>query len=510
MAESESNTVPENPAPEASVPEPAPAPADAPATETADEPAPAKATAPAEEAPTPAPAPAPEPAPAPAPAPEPAASASASSSEAVEADAAEDHADAGTAASAAAAAEADEDDEDDDDDKKLSGADAVYNSQSTAGRGYVVCYGWMIKQVSSRVEVLRQRWPRAVPIPVPGAVSPCLACPLESLLSQGEGGFMKRKSWKRRFFVLYKVRPRSRDRGDTDGRGSMRRGRPWSLLARFGAGLASSPEPPPRGTGEPFPGPRVHPRVIPPPSTMQVPHGSVLVYYSTDKPDAENIMGFVDLRQVNSINMTKQAINGEDKDVIEIVTTPRTYYVCPKTVQRDIQSAASGNCINILGWPVSELEVGTQYDSEKEGYATQRRVVNTWFEGLDVACKFKEATMHADVTTVTDSTTVLPDKVYVMVTPSDVVLLDGSEKDKAYACWPYRDLASWRAESRKNLQINVRSVSSTIRCTFAVSEDTPRDTGGLEYATTAFDLKKRIDKHIQALVALRKKTGEKA
>lgn len=240
----------------------------------------------------------------------------------------------------------------------------------------------------------------------------------------------------------------------------------------------------------------------------QVPHGSVLVYYNTNKPEADNIMGYVDLRQVTSVSLTRQTIGGSERDVIEIVTVPRTYYVCPATVQRSVTSSPSGSCINILGWPVSELEVTAQYDAEKEGFATQRRVLQTWLKNLEVACKFKLATMHAEVTTETDSTTVLPDKVYIMITPSDVVLLDGSVKDKAYACWPYRDLASWRAESRKNLQINVRSVSSTIRCTFSVEENVPRDAGGLVYGTTAFELKKRIDEHIQALVELRK-AGEK-
>lgn len=235
-----------------------------------------------------------------------------------------------------------------------------------------------------------------------------------------------------------------------------------------------------------------------------MPHGSVLVYYNTDKPDAENIMGFVDLRQVEEINVSKQPVNGADKDVIEVVTKPRTYYVSPVSVQRDIASTGSGECINILGWPVAELEVGLLYDSEKEGFATHRRVQETWVKSLRVACLFKKATMHAEVTTVTDSTTVLPDNVYVMVTPSDVVLLDGKDRDKAFACWPYRDLASWRAESRKDLQISVRSVSNTIRCTFAVSDDIPRDTG-LDYATTALDLKTRIDKHIKELVSLKKK-----
>jgi hypothetical protein len=249
---------------------------------------------------------------------------------------------------------------------------------------------------------------------------------------------MKRKNWKRRFFVLYKV-----------------------------------------------------------------PHGSILVYYNTDKPEAENIMGFVDLRTVNEVRKSKQNVSGTDQDVIEVVTSSRTYFVAPMTINRDVHNSPDGNCINILGWPVSEVLVGAQVDGEKDGYAASRRVVDDWFRHLHVACEFKKLTMHADVTTVTDSTTVLPDRVYIMVTPSDVVLLDGTDKDKAFACWPYRDLASWKAESRKNLQINVRSVSNTIRCTFAVDDDAHRDSSGLEFANTAYELKKKIDSHIKELVALR-------
>lgn len=467
---------------------------------------------------------------------------------------------AGTSASAAAAV----DDADKEEEDKL----AIYRTASTAGRGYVVCYGWMTKQVracgrwvgaGAAAKVADESCPscpqnssacspwrhslcrplRALPWSICAAHFPNTArYPHPASLRRGRAGSFGARAGSAAFLCCTRcdleavalartqrlpqvhgkrhqlsgqlkplpAAPRSaalelaRARGRLGGFARLQLDEPCEserVVAAVGNACCCQP---------------FTTQLAPPvpllPSAAQVPHGSVLVYYNTNKPEADNIMGYVDLRQVTSVSLTRQNIGGSDRDAIEIVTVPRTYYVCPATVQRSVASSSSGSCINILGWPVSELEVTPQYDAEKEGFATQRRVLQTWLKNLEVACKFKAATMHAEVTTETDSTTVLPDKVYIMVTPSDVVLLDGSVKDKAYACWPYRDLASWRAESRKNLQINVRSVSSTIRCTFSVEENVPRDAGGLTFGTTAFELKKRIDEHIQALVELRK-AGEK-
>ena len=184
-------------------------------------------------------------------------------------------------------------------------------------------------------------------------------------------------------------------------------------------------------------------------------------------------------------------IKGTTRRMIEVDTPNRTFYLVPETITRSVSDAPDGTLLYILGWPVPEPELATSSMLDgSDGRGQNREVFSRWLEGIETLVEAEAASVQAEAEVRSDSTTMLPDHVILRVTPTDLVILDKEEPEKALACWAYRDLASWSTPVGVELHLTVKNPSGAIRCVFKT--------------TKATKLRERMEQHVWQILELQK------
>ena len=204
----------------------------------------------------------------------------------------------------------------------------------------------------------------------------------------------------------------------------------------------------------------------------KVPQGCVLVYYETNTVDADQCLGFIDLRRCEGVKRTTKKVEGKTRCVLEVATTGRTFYLAPETVNESLSSPPTPAIQYILGWPVPEPDFGKELTvADGKGDAdAEEAVARRWFDTL---LTLQEAEARADQTQVkvlSDSTETLPPTIMLRVAATELALLDVGDRDLAHTCWSYKDISSHANPIPDELHFTVRVPGAMVRAVLKTSK----------------------------------------
>ena len=303
----------------------------------------------------------------------------------------------------------------------------------------------------------------------------------------------------------------------------------------------------------------------------RVPHGTVLIYYDRKCMDEAHIVGFIDMRRVIAVREGSRTITFdasrsksaaamnkmfslmgmgssrtptsiEPKPVLELVTSTRTYTLCPCSSEcpSPISMAASvgvsfyGKPLYLFGWPfpiphLNGAVIPTEDDvdesspelreaieeSDKEASATARAMLDgdesngsifsTWQARIREVVQQEKVSRVFPVVLVVDSTGTLAQKLLLRVTPAEIAFVDVDDKDRCYAAIPHNDLIKWGVQAETEIKIQARTRSRLVARSdyrgFQAQRPTRTSQHFVFKSTAAKMISQCIDGHVRSLAA---------